>query len=44
MSSIFREIIDAHRWGGRGGGGHLIYPFKDFEKLPHKYAIKTTPP
>jgi hypothetical protein len=36
--------IDAHRGGGRGRGGTSCTPYKDFEKLPHKNAIKTTPP
>ncbi len=37
------DLIDAHRGGG-GEGGNSCTPYKDFEKLPHKNAIKTTPP
>ncbi len=34
-----------HTGGGEGGGGSTsCTPYKDFEKLPHKNAIKTTPP
>ena len=29
---------------GGGRGGTSSTPYKDFEKLPHKNAIKTTPP
>ncbi len=36
--SCFHIPIDAHR------GGTSCTPYKDFEKLPHKNAIKTTPP
>jgi hypothetical protein len=35
--------IDAHMGGG-GRGGTSWTPYKDFWKLPHKNAIKTTPP
>jgi hypothetical protein len=38
------QAIDAHRGGGRGEGGTSCTPYKDFEKLPHKNAIKMTPP
>jgi hypothetical protein len=34
-----------HTEGGRGGrGGTSCTPYKDFQKLPHKNALKTTPP
>ncbi len=33
-----------HTGGWRRGGETSCTPYKDFEKLPHKNAIKTTPP
>jgi hypothetical protein len=47
MTEIYISFSGAkmHTGGGEGGGGGTsCTPYKDFEKLPHKNAIKTTPP
>ncbi len=42
--TILISISDEHRGRGGAGGGTLCTSYKDFWKLPHKDAIKTTPP
>jgi len=40
-----KQQPEMHKGGGdRGEGGTSCTPYKDFEKIPHKNALKTTPP